>query len=367
MQTVCFEVATDGGAASSTCAAGLGSPPWDSALPPPSLAAPPILLPRFDPASVPSCARLIQAELQFECDVQGSLAYYNGSTLSGCNTILTSGETFHVAHPVLGPAGLDATLQITQFATLAPGATFTVVLPTTTLFEPDLAQGELPVCITDPVVLASEFLVNGANTTLRIDHAAQIVTNGGCGSGAQVISSVCGAIRARVLYTYCTASAPGASFCAGDGLDPAVTTPCPCGNVGAAGHGCANSANAAGALLDATGCSVTQPDTVALLASGMSGTTPVTFFKGDQSAAGGVPFFDGVRCVDGALVRLATNPSSAGTSSYPLPGQLALSVRGNTPVGSGLTGYYQVSYRNAALAFCPPATANVTNGYSIVW
>src|SRR5262249_48884933 len=31
----------------------------------------------------------------------------------------------------------------------------------------------------------------------------------------------------------------GGPFCFGDGLDPNVTTPCPCANFGAAGHGCA--------------------------------------------------------------------------------------------------------------------------------
>jgi hypothetical protein len=78
-------------------------------------------------------------------------------------------------------------------------------------------------------------------------------------------------------------------------------------------------------------------------------------------------FGDGVRCADGNLIRLGTVANVAGASSYPAPGQQLVSVRGQTPVGSGLTGYYQTYYRNAAPAFCPPETFNVTNGFVVVW
>ena len=74
-----------------------------------------------------------------------------------------------------------------------------------------------------------------------------------------------------------------------------------------------------------------------------------------------------MRCVDGTILRLATNPSSAGAAAFPMPGQPLLSIRGNTPVGSGLVAHYQTSYRNASPAFCPPGTANLTNGIRIVW
>jgi len=45
---------------------------------------------------------------------------------------------------------------------------------------------------------------------------------------------------------------------------------------------------------------------------------------------------------------------------------LLISVRGALPA-AGATRYYQVFYRNAAPAFCPPGTANYTNGVAIVW
>src|SRR5262249_37347402 len=65
------------------------------------------------------------------------------------------------------------------------------------------------------------------------------------------------------------AATPGCfdAFCFGDGLDPNVTTICPCANFGSFGHGCANSTNPSGALLSAMGTA--QPDTIVLLGSGM--------------------------------------------------------------------------------------------------
>jgi hypothetical protein len=35
--------------------------------------------------------------------------------------------------------------------------------------------------------------------------------------------------------------------------------------------------------------------------------------------------------------------------------------------GSGALRYYSLFYRSAAPTFCPPATANVTNGIRVVW
>ncbi|MBI5362329.1 MAG: hypothetical protein HZA53_04060 [Planctomycetes bacterium] len=159
-------------------------------------------------------------------------------------------------------------------------------------------------------------------------------------------------------------SVPGAAFCAGDGQG-AGATPCPCSNFGTSGRGCANSANAAGALLAATGR--TLDDTVVLQASGMPATVSSIFLKGDQSNGAGVVFGDGVRCVDGALLRLGTVQNTAGASSYPAGAQTSVSIRGQTPIGSGATGYYQTYYRNSSAQYCPPETFNVSNGYSITW
>lgn len=163
----------------------------------------------------------------------------------------------------------------------------------------------------------------------------------------------------------CAILATGTSFCAGDGLDPNVTTPCPCANFGASGNGCANSVHATGANLSASGN--TNPDTVVLSASGMPGPVTAIYLKGNLSNGVGVLFGDGVRCVDGALIRLGTEVNVGGASAYPSGAQASVSVRGQTPPGSGLVGYYQTYYRNSSVGFCPPETFNVSNGYTITW
>lgn len=159
-------------------------------------------------------------------------------------------------------------------------------------------------------------------------------------------------------------TAPGAVFCAADGQSPGAT-PCPCSNLGGAGRGCANSVSVNGALLGATGRTI--DDTVVLHASSMPASVSSIFLKGSQSNGAGVAFGDGVRCVDGALLRLGTVQNAGGASSYPSGAQLSVSLRGQTPIGSGLVGWYQTYYRNSASAFCPPETFNVTNGYAITW
>lgn len=156
------------------------------------------------------------------------------------------------------------------------------------------------------------------------------------------------------------------SFCAGDGLDPDVTTPCPCGNSGAPGRGCAWHAGPSGAALAAQG-PIAPSDGLVLAASGMPLSAPSTIFlKGDQLLAGGTVFGDGVRCVGGGLIRLGTKTNVGGSARYPESGNTPISVRGATPVGSGLTGWYQTYYRNAA-NYCTSATFNVTSGVRVIW
>ncbi|MFO1010505.1 MAG: hypothetical protein U1F29_10625 [Planctomycetota bacterium] len=158
---------------------------------------------------------------------------------------------------------------------------------------------------------------------------------------------------------------PLSSFCAGDGVDAHVTTACPCGNVGGVGRGCAWHAGPMGALLAASG--TTNPDALVLTASGMPASAPSTIFlKGDVLIPGGVVFGDGVRCVGGNLIRLGTKTNVGGAAQYPEAGNVAISVRGQTPVGSGAIGYYQTYYRNAAV-FCTSSTFNVTNAVRVVW
>ena len=68
------------------------------------------------------------------------------------------------------------------------------------------------------------------------------------------------------------------------------------------------------------------------------------------------------------LLRLRTRANVGGASTFPdSTDTVTLSQRGGVTVGSGATRYYQTYYRNAAAAFCPPETFNVTNGQIVVW
>jgi hypothetical protein len=161
------------------------------------------------------------------------------------------------------------------------------------------------------------------------------------------------------------ACGPVSSFCAGDGADRHVETPCPCANTGGPGRGCAWHNGPTGALLAASG--TPNPDTLALLASGMPASAPSTIFlKGDVLIPEGVVFGDGVRCAGGNLIRLGTKTNVSGAAQYPEAGNPSISVRGGTPSGSGAIGYYQTYFRNAAV-FCTSATFNVTNAVRVVW
>jgi hypothetical protein len=86
------------------------------------------------------------------------------------------------------------------------------------------------------------------------------------------------------------------------------------------------------------------------------------YFQGTTQIA--AAFGDGLRCAGGTVVRLGTKTNVAGTSTYPVAGDLSVSVRGAVTV-PGVRNY-QAWYRNAAV-FCSVSTFNLTNGYSVTW
>ncbi len=214
--------------------------------------------------------------------------------------------------------------------------------------------------------------VAGANSGERFGAAIDLLGDlnadgrGEFGAGAPGTTNGANAQAGLVRVFSYQPGGPGAfqAFCFGDNVDPLVTTDCPCANFGAAGRGCANSANAAGALLAAAGAQV--PDTVVLTASGMPATSSCIFLQGD--ALTDTVFGDGVNCVGGSLIRLRTKTASAGSASFPdSTDTVTLSARGGVTPGTATLRFYSTYYRNASTAFCPPATFNVTNGWRILW
>jgi len=147
------------------------------------------------------------------------------------------------------------------------------------------------------------------------------------------------------------------AYCFGDGSG----TPCPCGNSGAAGNGCASSVNANGANLAASGVPSISNDTFVLLGTGMPNSSAL-YYQGTGQTS--VAFGDGLRCVSGQIRRLGTKSNQNGSSQYPAAGDQSISIRGANSAGD--VRNYQVWYRNAA-AFCTAATFNLSNGVQITW
>ncbi len=161
---------------------------------------------------------------------------------------------------------------------------------------------------------------------------------------------------------------PGTGYCAGDSIDPNVTTFCPCFNFGVLGHGCSNSVNANGSFLIANGTA--SPDTVVFTASEELPTALSIVLQGTTSAVAGIVFGDGIRCANGTLKRLYTKAAAGGVVTAPSgadPHVRARSAALGDTIPPGGIRYYQVYYRDANAGFCPSATFNVSNAYSITW
>ncbi|MFN0241561.1 MAG: TolB family protein [Planctomycetota bacterium] len=166
----------------------------------------------------------------------------------------------------------------------------------------------------------------------------------------------------------------GLAFCFGDGTLP---TSCPCSPPdivpvpgSAPGHGCANSFNLAGGLLAATG--VLNPDTVTFTAAVGASYAGFGFLvKGNSQHPNGIANGDGLRCVDGALMRFGghnagTNGAALGTWTYPNTVQ-TITVSAATLQSAGQSASYQLFYRNAVAGFCSSGTTNWTNGIRLSW
>jgi hypothetical protein len=272
------------------------------------------------------------------------IIYFNdglGGAFGLLNNISGASSTYSCVQGVVGGTGNIASdplfvslatgdLHISQLSPCADAGN-NAALPTGTIRDFD---GQ-PRLADDPAVADT-----GAGTAPIVDMGAYEVQN--------------------TLYT---------AFCAGDG---SLATPCPCGNTGAAGRGCRNSdLLSPGALLAVSGTS--NPDTVVLTASDMRATASCIFLQGDQQAASGIVFGDGLRCVAGSLKRLYVKTAVGGTASAPGPGDLAIGARSaavGDPIAPGTQRYYQVYYRDPVGTFCATPVGNdwnVTSGAIVNW
>lgn len=141
---------------------------------------------------------------------------------------------------------------------------------------------------------------------------------------------------------------------------------CPCGGA-VWGRGCASSFQSSGAALVGSGVPSVATDGLVLAADSVSDSV-VTFFQGTTLLGGGsgIVFGDGQRCAGGALVRIASKLASGGQASYPVGGELPISVKGFVP-GAGGPRYYQVRYRDSFPGYCSPDTFNATNAVAVTW
>ncbi|MBL8858303.1 MAG: hypothetical protein JNL28_07370 [Planctomycetes bacterium] len=156
-------------------------------------------------------------------------------------------------------------------------------------------------------------------------------------------------------------STPSTPICLGDGTG----APCPCGNTGAAGHGCGSNAFAGGAILTSAGIAGASPgtDTLVLTATDIPG--PGLFFQSNGLLATPANFGDGHLCAAVGIIRLGVVFPTAGVASY--PGGLTpnpIHIQGGT--ANGQTKHYQCWYRSVP-GLCGPNNYDLTQGLTLVW
>ena len=147
-------------------------------------------------------------------------------------------------------------------------------------------------------------------------------------------------------------------FCAGDGSG----TPCPCGNTGGAGEGCANS-TAQGGVLGFMGTVSVAANDLTLTGGQLVPSQPGLYFQGDNAVNGGAgnAFGDGLRCAGGSVRRLEVVTASVTGNS-----QTSVGIASLGAVAPGDTKRYQLWYRDPTGSPCGTGF-NFPNGLEVVW
>jgi hypothetical protein len=157
-------------------------------------------------------------------------------------------------------------------------------------------------------------------------------------------------------YLFDIPSPLNAAYCFGDGTG----TPCPCGNTGGPGEGCANDTGA-GAVLSIQGSNSVSNDDLVLSTTGLP-LGPGLYFQGENAinSGNGNPFGDGLRCAGMDVTRLQVRFSSGGAA------QTSISIVTKGDVSAGDTKRYQHWYRDTGTSPCGNLF-NLTNGYEVTW
>lgn len=224
--------------------------------------------------------------------------------------------------------------------------------------------GALPT--TDPFALGGAFSASDDGTrvvgwyrvSFPFGNRATIWTPAGGLEELKVVLEANGAVGVPNLTFAFAISADGNRVLATDGfvwgiadlsgLDDFGTAYCfcdagaPCGNLGAADEGCANSAGA-GAILTASGSASAAADDLVLHCSQIPPNRPALAFAGTIQVNGGAGFLfgDGLRCAGGAVQRLGVQISDGSGVSTHGPG---LGAMGGW--SSGDTRDFQIWYRD---------------------
>ncbi len=150
-------------------------------------------------------------------------------------------------------------------------------------------------------------------------------------------------------------STTGTAYCFGDGTGD----PCPCGNTGGTGEGCANSTGVGGLLVGHGSLSVLADD-LGFDGSGLlPGQGALLFVANNQLS--GLYFGDGLRCAGGALIRLGVKvPNGSGDATWG-PG---LGVKGGWAAGD--VRNFQLWYRDPVGSPCSNEF-NTTNAINVTF
>ena len=214
----------------------------------------------------------------------------------------------------------------------------------------------------DSVVDLSALGTLAGSIEFRVRPLDATSANGGTTSAAGVFRFAdhtgTGVTPMQLVGSVVLAGSFASSFCSGDGSG----TPCPCGNPGAPGGGCANGSGD-GAVLSAAGTPSVAAGNLVLIADNITPRQPGGWFQSAarENGGAGLPFGDGLRCVGAAGMVLEHFRADFAGDAATTVGLAA--VGGATP---GLTLHYQAWYRDPLGAPCGTGF-NTTNGLSVTW